>query len=51
MLFLQVDDAAVKIRLLLLIFVSKVHLFYTQITEHTGGGGERGVSPLTFCVG
>ncbi len=33
---LQVNDAAVWIRLV--IFGSKVQLFYTQITEQTGGG-------------
>ncbi len=38
MLFLQVNDAAVRIRLN--IFGCKVQLFYTQITEQTGGGGE-----------
>ncbi len=43
---LHVNDAAVKIRLLE--FVPKIQLFYTQITELTGGGrGERrGVPPL-----
>jgi hypothetical protein len=45
-LFLQVNDAAVRKRLL--IFGSKVQLFYTQFTEQTiGGRGEkRGVPPL-----
>ncbi len=40
---LQVNDAAVRIRIV--IFASKVQLFYTQITEQTGGGREdmRGV--------
>ncbi len=42
---LQVNDAAVRIRLV--VIVSKVQLFYIQITEQTGGGrGEsRGVPP------
>jgi len=41
-----VNDAAVKIRLI--IFGSKVQLFYAQITEQTGGrrGERRGMSPL-----
>ncbi len=38
---LQMNDAAVRIRLV--VFVSKVQLFYIQITEQTGyGGAERG---------
>jgi hypothetical protein len=42
---LQVNDAAISLR-----------LFYTQVTEQTGGGrGERGgvpmATPLTCCVG
>jgi hypothetical protein len=43
---LQVNDAAVRIQLV--VYGSKVQLFYTQITEQTGGGrGERrGVPPL-----
>jgi hypothetical protein len=43
---LQVNDAAVSLRLV--VVVSKVQLFYTQITEQTRGGrGERrGVPPL-----
>ncbi len=43
---LQGNDTAVRIRLV--IFVSKVQLFYIQITEQTGGGrGERrGMPPL-----
>jgi|LakMenEpi03Aug12_release.lakeMendotaPanAssembly.Ray.scaffolds.fasta_scaffold2107814_1 hypothetical protein len=43
---LHVNEAAVRIRLVEL--VPKVQLFYTQITEQTGGGrGERrGVPPL-----
>jgi hypothetical protein len=43
---LQVNDAAVRIQLV--VYGSKVQLFYTQITKQTGGGrGERrGVPPL-----
>jgi hypothetical protein len=43
---LQVNDAAVRLRLV--VFVSKVQGFYIQITEQTGWGrGERrGVPPL-----
>jgi hypothetical protein len=43
-----VNDATVRIRVRLIIFGSKVQLFYTQITEQTGRGrGERrGVPPL-----
>jgi hypothetical protein len=43
---LQVNYAAVGLRIV--VFVSKVQLFYTQITEQTGEGrGERrGVPPL-----
>jgi hypothetical protein len=42
---LQVNDAAVSLRLV--IFVSKVQFFYTQITEQTKGGrGERRGVPL-----
>ena len=37
---LQVNDAAVRIRIV--VFVSKVQLFYIQITEQTGGEGGRG---------
>jgi hypothetical protein len=33
-----VNDAAVRIRLV--VFVSKVGLYYTQITGKTGGGRE-----------
>ncbi len=36
---LQVNDAAVRIRLV--VFVSKVQTFYTQIIEKTGGGKGR----------
>jgi hypothetical protein len=36
---LQVKDAAVWIRLV--IFGPKIQIFYTQITEQTGGGGGR----------
>ncbi len=36
---LQVNDAAVSLELV--VVVSKVHLFYIQITD-TDGGGERG---------
>ncbi len=41
-----VNDAAVRIRLV--IFVPKVQLFFTQITEQTGGGRVemRGEPPL-----
>jgi hypothetical protein len=48
---LQVNDAAVRIRLV--IFESKLQLFYTQITGQTDGGrrDERGATPLTCCVG
>ncbi len=49
MLFLQVNDAAVSLGLV--IFGSKVQLFRTQITEQTVRGGEWGVTPLTYCVG
>ncbi len=43
---LQVNDAADRIRLV--IFVSKVQLFYVQITEQTGWGRveRRGVTPV-----
>jgi hypothetical protein len=42
---LQVNDAADRIRLV--IFVSKVQLFYVQITVHTGWGrGERRGVPM-----
>jgi hypothetical protein len=47
-----VNDAAVRIRLV--VFVSKVGLYYTQITEKTGGGKgreEKNTNPLTCCVG
>ncbi len=37
---LQVNDAAFRIRLV--IFGSKVQHFYTQITEHSGGGRGEG---------
>jgi hypothetical protein len=37
---LQVNDTAVRIRLV--VFVSKVQLYYIQITEQTGGVGEIG---------
>jgi len=48
--FLQVNDAAVRIRLV--VFGSKVQRFYTQITEQTGWGrGERRrVPPLWLTV-
>ncbi len=53
MLFLQVNDTAVSFRLV--IFEYEEQLFYTQITEKTGGGRgvseEMGVNPLTCCVG
>jgi hypothetical protein len=47
---LQVNDTAVRIRLV--IFVSKVKLFYVQITEQTGWGmvERRGVPPLWLAV-
>jgi hypothetical protein len=48
---LQVNDASVRLRLV--VFLSKVRIqrFYIQITEHTGWGRgkRRGVPPL--CVG
>ncbi len=53
MLFLQVNTTAVSLRLV--IFEYEEQLFYTQITEKTGGGRgvseEMGVNPLTCCVG
>ncbi len=50
----QVNDASVRIRLV--VFLSKVQLFYIEITEQTGGGEgqgreESGATPLTCCVG
>ncbi len=42
------NDATVRIRVRLVIFGSKVQLFYTQITEQTGRGEgreERGCHP------
>ncbi len=43
---LQVNGASVSLRLV--VFGSKVQLFYTQITKQTGGerGERRGVLPL-----
>ncbi len=38
--FFQVNDAAFRVRLVIL--VSKINLFYTKITEQTGGGTGRG---------
>jgi hypothetical protein len=47
---LQVSDTADRIRLV--IFVSKVQLFYVQITEQTRRGRveRRGVTPLWLAV-
>jgi hypothetical protein len=45
---LQVNDAAVSLRLV--VVVSKVQLFYTQI-QMGEGREERGATPLTCCVG
>ncbi len=43
---LQVNDAAVRIRLV--VFVSKIQIFYIQVTEQTrrGTGERKGVPPL-----
>ncbi len=45
---LQANDAAVSLGQV--VFVSKVQLFYLQITEQTGSGRGEGATPLACYV-